>query len=268
MDHIEDFKRRGGAIIITGPSSCGKESVSQKILKNFSIPEKNHLAMGFILREAFRKGKTDQSYRDRLAKDFQIGTENIFSCLDTTPELTEKVLSYKDDLATYLKRNDVDKNITQLEWLEYCTVHGLLVPNRWTQAFITVEIDDVLKTEDRLFIIDGYPRTVKAAEHLLNTLEERNVSIVKVLHVFISKQEMVKRAKKRGRIDDDDQALHNRYNFYVESVQPSVDYMKNRLGTNYIALIDGHQPIYIDEKLDLEKSIDKVAVSCINSIVD
>ncbi|WP_225034107.1 hypothetical protein [Paraburkholderia sp. XV] len=86
----------------------------------------------------------------------------------------------------------------------------------------------------------------------------------------ISKQEMLQRAEKRQRIDDNSSFLLKRYEFYVESVQPSVDYLKERLGPEKTALIYAHQPDYdeIDgiKTLNLTRSINNVVHSSLVSI--
>ena len=94
--------------------------------------------------------------------------------------------------------------------------------------------------------------------------------MLKVLHLSISKQEMLHRAGIRGRIDDDTQSLLKRYEFYVENVQPSVDYLKEALGTDAIVLVDAHQPHYDDkggEKIfNLQQSIDNVVRSALRGL--
>ena len=63
------------------------------------------------------------------------------------------------------------------------------------------------------------------------------------------------------------QRLLKRYEFYIDSVQPSVDYMKDRLGTQAIALIDAHQPSYDLQNgvrvLNLKRSIANVVRACV-----
>ena len=122
----------------------------------------------------------------------------------------------------------------------------------------------------RPFIVDGYPRTKTAAIHLLDVFEKYGIPVLKVLHLSISKQEMLHRAGKRQRTDDNIDSLLKRYEFYVESVQPSVDYLKDRLGADKIALVDAHQPAYdiVDgvETFNLQESINNVVYSSLTSI--
>ena len=269
---VEKVSLKGpGVLILTGPSSCGKGEVAQALSTVMSIPPQNHLSMGEILRNTFERAKNEPSYAKLLADKYQISNDsNIFDCVDTRDELTKKVLSYLPDLEKYFNKKGMDKLTTQLEWLEFCTMNGLLVPNRWTQDFISAHIEHCQEFKTEPFILDGYPRTVKAAEHLLSFLNRMNIPVIKVLHLSISKQEMLSRATKRGRADDDTASLLSRYQFYIENVHPSVDYLKSALGSDAIALVDAHQPSYKivnDEKvLDLQKSILNVVASSLRCL--
>ena len=117
------------------------------------------------------------------------------------------------------------------------------------------------------FILDGYPRTIKAAEELLNTFTKFNIAIIKIIHLSISKDEMIKRALGRNRFDDKKDSLERRYQFYTEHVQPSIDYLKVRLGSTKVTLIDAHQPVYNQlHIIDIEKSIKQVTLNVLQSL--
>jgi adenylate kinase family enzyme len=260
-----------GVLILTGPSSCGKGEVAAALSKVMSIPPEAHLSMGEILRTTFQRAKNEKSYANLLEDNYKISANsNIFDCVDSSDDLTKKVLNYAPEMELYFKRQDMEKFTSQLEWLEFCTMNGLLVPNRWTQDFISAHIEHSPEFRTHPFILDGYPRTVKAARHLIGFLRRFHIPVIKVLHLSISKQEMLSRATKRGRADDDEPSLLSRYQFYIENVHPSVDYLKTELGSDAIALIDAHQPVYRqigDEKLfDLEKSILNVVASSLRSL--
>jgi adenylate kinase family enzyme len=164
--------------------------------------------------------------------------------------------------------------VSQLDWLEFCTASGLLIPNRWTQDLISAEIERTIsggsENFDNPFILDGYPRTVAAAQHLLAFLRSMNIPILKVLHLSISKAEMSARAGKRGRSDDHAEALKSRFDFYVDNVQPSVDYLKTELGGAAVALIDAHQPAYVDKDgervFHLRRSIENVVGTTLRAL--
>ena len=282
---VERIALRGpGVVILTGPSSCGKGEVAAALCELVSVDPARHLSMGEILRSTIERSKQDADFARLLADKYALAADvSIFDCLDTNDELTEKVRRYLPDLEQYFGREpsrfiseDVSGApfVSQLDWLEYCTARGLLIPNRWTQDLISAEIERALAADtegrDSPFILDGYPRTVTAAQHLLGFLESVSLPVLKVLHLSISKAEMSARAGKRGRADDNEEALRRRFDFYVDNVQPSVDYLKTELGGDRIALIDAHQPFFAevdgDRVFDLSRSIDNVVSSALRSL--
>jgi len=64
--------------------------------------------------------------------------------------------------------------------------------------------------------------------------------------------------------------LRSRFEFYVENVQPSVDYLKTELGGDAVALIDAHQPAYVEvdgkRTFHLERSIENVVVTTLRAL--
>ena len=284
---VERIALRGpGVVILTGPSSCGKGEVANALCELASIDPARHLSMGEILRSTIGRSKSDPGFAKLLAEKYALAADvSIFDCIDTNDELTEKVKRYLPDLERHFGRtpsrfisDEVSgtPDVSQLEWLEFCTARGLLIPNRWTQDLISAEIDRALTEGERTgesespFILDGYPRTVTAAQHLLGFLGQVDVPVLKVLHLSISKAEMSARAGKRGREDDNEEALRRRFEFYVDNVQPSVDYLKTELGGDRIALIDAHQPMWDEvggeRVFDLHRSIDNVVSSALRAL--
>lgn len=276
---VEKIALKGpGVIILTGPSSCGKGEVAAALCDMLSIDPKRHLSMGEILRNTIEGSKTDANFASLLADKYSLSQQvSMFDCIDTNDDLSDKVRRNLSDLNRYFKRPESETDVSQLEWLEYCTTGGLLIPNRWTQDLISASIDQILisnRTEEDNFnlpfILDGYPRTVAAAKHLLDYLQSVNVPVLKILHLSISKAEMSERAGKRGRTDDNTEALRSRFEFYIENVQPSVDYLKTELGGATVALIDAHQPVFIKENgkrvFQLQASINNVVSTALRAL--
>lgn len=279
---VEKIALRGpGVVILTGPSSCGKGEVANALCEMLSIDPERHLSMGVILRSTVDRAKSNPEYAELLAQKYSLSRHvSMFDSMDTSDELSEKVRRYLPELQRHFGRESSTDaaDASQLEWLEFCTVRGLLIPNRWTQDLISAEIDTILQAKsadgtdgyNTPFILDGYPRTVAAAEHLLGYLRSVKVPVLKVLHLSISKAEMSARAGKRGRADDHEDALRSRFEFYVENVQPSVDYIKTELGGAAISLIDAHQPAYVEEggcrKFHLQDSINNVISTALRAL--
>ena len=254
-----------GAILLTGPSSCGKGEIAMELRSFLSIPNERHLSMGDILRRTIKKSREDESFRDRLATKYNISDKiSVFEEAENKAENISKAIKHKNELILFYNGRET---ISQLDWLEFCVIEGLLVPDEWTVNIINATFEDSEEFQKEIFILDGYPRTIKAAESLLNTFAKFNIPIIKVIHLSISKEEMIKRALGRKRFDDKKDSLERRYLFYIENVQPSIDYLKIRLGSTKVTLIDAHQPVYNEQNnMDIEKSIKQVTLNVLQSL--
>jgi len=254
-----------GAIILTGPSSCGKGEITKELRKFLSIPQERHLSMGDILRRTIENARADSGFRRILGDDYNIHDKiSIFDRMKNDSDLIHKVEKHREELeALYPEK----KIISQLDWLEFCVSHGLLIPDEWTVNIIDATFESSETLRNKIFILDGYPRTIEAAKALINTFIKFDIPVVKVIHLSITKEEMIKRALGRNRMDDDKASLERRYQFYVESVQPSIDYLKDRLGSSKVTLIDAHQPVYDENNhLIIEDSIKQVVIDVLNSL--
>ena len=132
-----------GVVILTGPSSCGKGEVAAALCDLVSIDSLRHLSMGEILRSTIERSKEAPSFQKLLEEKYALSHAiSIFDCIDTNDELTEKVMRYLPDLESHFGRtpsrfisDEVSgkPEVSQLDWLEFCTERGLLIPHRWTQ---------------------------------------------------------------------------------------------------------------------------------------
>lgn len=255
-----------GVILLTGPSGCGKGEIAKALCKFLSIPEERHLSMGDILRKTINKAKTEESFKASLSEKYNISSEiSILDPLKNTPEIIKKAENHFHEAAAffYVKNGF----LSQLNWLEFCVLNGLLIPDAWTERIIDALLENTLELQKGIFILDGYPRTPAAAENLLNTFNRLNIPVIKVLHLFITKEQMKLRALGRGRQDDTQDSLERRYQFYIEKVQPSIDYLKKHLGTEQVSLIDAHQPVTDENGLvNRAASINQVVLSVMESL--
>ena len=261
-----------GVLILTGPSSCGKGQVANAICKLLSVDQKYHLSMGELLRstvEKFRK----RNFPEYLEREIEEHLKKSISDSENIEDsLRYKIKSNLVGLSDYFNSPIDVERLTGIQWLEYCTYHGLLIPNRWTEILLEHHIDQLLTTNPQsTLILDGYPRTVEAAQHLIAYFDRVNLPILKVIHLSISRDEMLRRAVGRGRKDDSISSIQRRFDFYVEKVHPSIDYLKEILGSDRVALVDAHQPVYQknsngQKKLDVKKSIARICVSSLRAL--
>ena len=104
---------------------------------------------------------------------------------------------------------------------------GDLVPSALTNALI----DDRLDHDDvgGGFILDGFPRTVEQAEALHDMLERRGLKLDAVVEFRVPEEELVSRLAARGRADDTEDVIRNRFRVYRDETAPLLDYYQNEL---------------------------------------
>lgn len=261
---VEKVRVEGkGVLILTGPSGCGKGEIAKALCKFLSIPKERHLSMGDILRKTVIKAKEDEEFMVILGQKYNISKEvSIIDATKNRSEVVQKAERYNKDVIGFLGLTN--KFISQFDWLEFCVENGLLIPDEWTERIIDALLENTPELHNEIFILDGYPRTVNAGQNLLKTLNRLNIPIIKVIHLFITKEQMKVRAFSRGRIDDTQNSLERRYQFYVEKVQPCIDYLKGCLGNTMVSLVDAHQPMYYEDgQVNIGASIDEVVLNVI-----
>ena len=93
------------------------------------------------------------------------------------------------------------------------------------------------KKKDKL-IFDGYPRTLKQAKNLELLLKESNQKIDFIFFLNVNKDTIVQRIEKRKKIekrsDDDLTTILKRYDTYMETTKPVLDYYSNKPNFNEI----------------------------------
>ena len=85
--------------------------------------------------------------------------------------------------------------------------------------------------KDKL-IFDGYPRTLSQAKHLDLLLDKSNQKIDHIFFLNVNKDTIIERIEKRkeleNRLDDDSDTILKRYDTYMETTRPVLDfYSKN-----------------------------------------
>jgi len=125
---------------------------------------------------------------------------------------------------------------------------GFLQPNFLTISLFTNILVRDLK-ENSTLIADGFPRTIEQSESFDNMMKFYGRKEVSIIYIEISKDEAIRRMKLRGRSDDTDIGIANRFDEYVNNVIPSMDYFKGKPGYT-IHKINGEQ-----SKEDVHKDI-------------
>ena len=171
-------------------------------------------------------GKGTQSkYLVKKLSAFQISTGDMLrNEIQTNSEIGKKIINDMDD--------------------------GKFVSDGIVNELIKNAVFDPQKKGKLIF--DGYPRSLSQAKNLDSLMEKSNQKIDFIFFLNVNKETIIKRIKKRksieNRSDDETNTILNRYETYMETTRPVLDfYSKN----SYFYEIDGTQEIdKITRKID------------------
>jgi adenylate kinase len=90
-------------------------------------------------------------------------------------------------------------------------------------------------------LLDGYPRTIRQAQWLLDGDKKDRFQVNYVLHLIASREAVKKRLENRARTDDHDAAIEARFNEYEEATLPILAYLRKE-GVEVIE-VNGEQAI-------------------------
>ncbi len=147
-------------------------------------------------------------------------------------------------------RNEIKKNTIIGKQIVDDMDNGKFVSDEIVNNLIEKILFDTEK-KNRL-IFDGYPRSISQAKNLNSLLERSKQKIDFIFFLNVNKEIIVKRIEKRkvleSRSDDKTNTILNRYDIYMETTKPVLDfYSKN---SNFKE-IDGSQEInQITRKID------------------
>ena len=103
---------------------------------------------------------------------------------------------------------------------------GKFVSDEIVNNLLKIHVNDPNKKEKLIF--DGYPRSLSQAKNLDLLLNNSNQSIDYIFFLNVNKETIVERIKKRKilekRTDDDLDTILKRYNTYIETTKPVLDY--------------------------------------------
>ena len=100
--------------------------------------------------------------------------------------------------------------------------------------------EEIKALGDRQFILDGSPRTLKQAKWLVDKLKQYSLQLTAVIHLTASRGVVKKRLLERGRPDDNEPAMTERFAEYEDKIKPILEFLRGH-GFKIID-IDGEQP--------------------------
>ncbi len=102
---------------------------------------------------------------------------------------------------------------------------GKLLPDQEIIALVR-RVFAVINTNEE-FVLDGFPRTVAQADWLLNQAKHGQLSITAVIHLQASEEAVAKRLLARGRPDDNEAAIRERFEEYNKEMVPILQHFRD-----------------------------------------
>jgi adenylate kinase len=126
---------------------------------------------------------------------------------------------------TCISSGELLRSLLTGERLAQITAGKLLSDNE------TIDLIDQKFNDDNLdlqkVILDGFPRTQKQAEWLMKQVNEGRLTLTAVYNFLATEEVVRKRLLLRGREDDNESGISERFNEYVTKTVPMINYFKN-----------------------------------------
>ena len=147
-------------------------------------------------------------------------------------------------------RDEIKKNSDIGKQIANDMNDGIFISDNIVNKLVKKLVNDPQK-KDR-FIFDGYPRSLSQAKNLDDLLNNSNQKIDHIFFLNVNKETIIKRVEKRkvleNRSDDDMNTIIKRYDIYMETTKPVLDFYSKNLNFHEI---DGTQEIdEITRKID------------------
>ena len=149
--------------------------------------------------------------------------------------LVEKLSNFQISTGDIL-RDEIKKNSDIGQQIINNMDEGKFVSDEIVNSLIEKLIYDPNK-KDR-FIFDGYPRSLSQAKYLDLLLDKSNQKIDYIFFLNINKDTIIERIEKRkileNRTDDNTDTILKRYDIYMETTRPVLDYYSKNLNFHEI----------------------------------
>ena len=123
-------------------------------------------------------------------------------------------------------REEIKKNSEIGQQIKDNMNEGKFVSDEIVNTLIKKLVDDPLKKDKLIF--DGYPRSLSQAKYLDLLLDKSNQKIDHIFFLNVNKDTIIERIEKRkileNRSDDNTDTILKRYDTYMETTRPVLDY--------------------------------------------
>ncbi|MDB5160993.1 MAG: adenylate kinase [Candidatus Saccharibacteria bacterium] len=103
---------------------------------------------------------------------------------------------------------------------------GKLIRDEVTLAFLAEEFEK-MHVDGTEFVFDGFPRSLKQAEWLVDNVRNGKIKMTGIIHLVAHKEIALERLMHRSRKDDTEPAIARRLSDYEQTILPILDYLRS-----------------------------------------
>lgn len=155
----------------------------------------------------------------------------------TQAEMICKTFGFKHIVESDLLKKIASKNNKEGKTIKKIMADGKLVPFEISSNILFKHIE---KEKHQKLLIDGFPRDTDQTAALDYFIYSKNIELMSVVFISLSKQEVIKRLIKRDRADDLPRVIKRRYSIYLERTRPVIRRYKE---DQKLIEINGNKPI-------------------------
>lgn len=126
----------------------------------------------------------------------------------------------------YISTSQLIRESRNPQW-EAIMMMGKLVSDGEVLSLLKPELKKI-DAGHKEFILDGAPRSIEQAQWLLKEVNEGKVKFTAIIYLKVSKETTIQRLLKRGRDDDKEEIISERFRQYEEVTTPVLDFLKDK----------------------------------------
>ena len=145
-------------------------------------------------------------------------------------------------------------------WISTGELFRVLVTGKRRQQMLEGKLlsdEEVIKMIDKTlelidlneeFVLDGFPRTKAQADWLLSQAKSGRIELTAIINLAASREVVKERLLARGRQDDTEEAIKERFNEYETETLPMLEYFKNA-GVHVYDVDAAQEPISVHDEI-------------------
>ncbi|MBI2285469.1 nucleoside monophosphate kinase [Candidatus Saccharibacteria bacterium] len=126
----------------------------------------------------------------------------------------------------YITTSRLIRDRANPQWQELIMA-GKLLPDEAVLSILEPELAKI-DAANKEFILDGAPRSIGQAEWLIGKIKNGEVKLTAIIHLVVSRRTAMERLLKRGREDDEEDIVSERFRQFDSVTTPVLNYLRSQ----------------------------------------